>query len=79
MIAQKNPPFRSVNINKIFLPSASSNQLDNIRVGNSVRLKMSTVRKMSMPKLLTFNEMLEWDSSSENLKRINIQHYKTFS
>lgn len=76
MIAQKNPPLRSVNISEIFLPSTSSNQLDNIRVGNSVRLKMSTVRKMSMPKLPTFNEMLEWDSSSENLKRINIQHYK---
>lgn len=77
MIAQKNPAFRSVNISEIFLPSTSINQMDNIRVGNSVRLNMSFVRKMSMPKLATFNEMLEWHSSSENLKKINIQHYKT--
>lgn len=77
MIAQKNPALRSVNIREIFLPCPSSNQMDNIRVGSSVRLNMSIVRKMSMPKLATFSEMLEWDSSSENLKKINIQRYKS--
>lgn len=67
IIAQKNPPFRRVNTSDIFLPNASSNQTDNTWVGKWVRLNMSIVRKMSMPKLETFNEMLEWDSCSENL------------
>lgn len=72
MIAQKNAAPRRVSINEILLPSTSSSQMDNISVGNSVRSNMSIVRKMSMPKLATFNEMLEWDSSNENLKKANI-------
>lgn len=73
-IAQKNPANRSVTMSEVFLPSTSRNHMDNIRVGNSVRWKISIVRKTSMPKLETFSEMLERDSSSENLKRMNIQH-----
>lgn len=59
MIAQKNPAIRSVSISEIFLPSTSSNHVDNIRVGNSVTLNRSIVRKMSMPNFETLNEMLE--------------------
>lgn len=77
IIAQKNPPFRSVNISEIFLPSTSSAQMDNTWVGNWVRLNMSIVRKMSMPKLEAFNEMLEWDSSSENLVIFKGSKYPT--
>lgn len=66
---QKNPALRSVSMSEIFLPSTSSNQMDNANVGISVRLNTSIVRKTSMPKLATFNEMLEWDRSSENLQK----------
>lgn len=76
MVAQNKAALRSVNNSEIFLPSTSSNQKDSMRVGNSVRLNMSIVRKMSMPKLATLNLMLERVSSSENLKKRNIQHYK---